>query len=102
MRQRQGGRRRCCRPSRTHPTAQEQATPVSVSHSHQLSEKGLWAGRRQSCERASEIPRVAAWTELQTRGKWAPFSPSSVPRVSSLFGQNISPVSSSYRKTRMY
>lgn len=100
MRQRRGGRRRCLRPGRTHPTAQEQATPVSVSHSHQPGEKGLWAGRRQSCERVSEIPRAAAWTELQRHGKWTPFSPSSVPRV--LFGQSISPVSLSYRKTRRY
>lgn len=36
------------------------------------------AGRtEQSCERVSEIPRVAAWTELQRRGKWIPSSPSS-------------------------
>lgn len=38
----QGGRRRCRGPrDQTHPTAQAQATPVSVSQNHQLREKDL-------------------------------------------------------------
>lgn len=54
-----GGRRRGCRRGpghHTHPTAQEQATPVSVSQNHQRREKGLRAKQRG---RAGTAPGVS-------------------------------------------
>lgn len=54
------------RGGQTHPTAQEQATPVSVSQSHQLGEKGLGAERegRAGDSASSLVPGISRVTRL--------------------------------------
>lgn len=45
----------------THPTAQEQATPVSVSQNHQLREKGLGAKQRGRAGDSSRSVSDTSW-----------------------------------------
>ena len=105
----------CCpRPvEQTHPTAQEQATPVSINQNHQLGEKGLeqstdaQLGDQNVSQRpekvpSSEISGSARCTELQVQGNdsSSPQRAASPDRIF-LFGQNIFPVSLSYRKMRI-
>lgn len=97
----------------THPTAQAQATPVSINQNHQLGEKGLEqsteaelgdqnVSQRPEKVPPSEISGSAGCTKLWVQGKdsSSPQGAASPDRML-LFGQNIFPVSLSYRKMRI-
>lgn len=72
----------------THPTAQEQATPVSISQNHQLREKGLGSKQKSKAgngsrniarEDSSELPGSAGHPKLQDERN-EPSSPKSQSR----------------------
>ena len=110
-----GGRQRRLRPvDQTHPTAQEQATPVSVSQNHQLGEKGL--GSKRKSEAGDGSPKT---TRRPERARFSDLSGSAgCPRASgrekrtlvsqmsalakSLFSRDISAVTLKYAKMRTY
>lgn len=59
----------------THPTAQEQATPVSISHSHQFREKGLGMGGKAELGQSSQISRAGWLHRASGRRKMNPHLP---------------------------